>query len=127
MAYATLDDLQARYGEVAYELTGRAEALLEDAATLLNARVLVDISDQQQRERLRLVSCAMVNRALQAAASDVYGVSNASYTMGPFTQSATFSNPSGDLYLTKNECILLGIGGTRIGSIRPRIGGGEPC
>lgn len=126
MAYATIDDLEARYGEVAYELRDRAQALLDDAATMLNAWVEVDISDQQQRERLKIVSCAMVNRALQAAASDVYGVSNASYTMGPFTQSATFSNPSGDLYLTKGEKSLLGISGTRISSIRPRIGG-APC
>ena len=122
MAYATISDLEARYGEVDAELTDRAQALLEDAATILDARVVVDISDQQQRERLCLVSCAMVNRALQAAASDVYGVSNTSYTMGPFTQSATFANPSGDLYLTKGERDLLGIGGSVIGSIRARVG-----
>lgn len=122
MAYATIEDLEARYGEVDAELTDRAQALLDDAATILDARVVVDISDQQQRERLRLVSCSMVNRALQAAASDAYGVSNASYTMGPFTQSATFANPSGDLYLTKGERDLLGIGGSVIGSIRARVG-----
>ena len=123
MAYATIDDLQARYGEVDADLLDRAEALLEDAATILEARVRVDISDQAQMGRLRLVSCAMVNRALQAAASDAYGMSNATYTMGPVTQSATFANPSGDLYLTKGERDLLGIGGTTIGSIRARVGG----
>ena len=123
MAYATIDDLEARYGEVATELRDRAAALLEDAATIIESRVAVDISDQRQMRRLALVSCAMVNRALQAAESDAYGVSNASYTMGPFTQSATFANPSGDLYLTKGERDLLGIGGSAIGSIRARAGG----
>ena len=123
MAYATIDDLEARYGEVATELRDRAAALLEDAATIIDSRVAVDISDQRQMRRLALVSCAMVNRALQAAESDAYGVSNASYTMGPFTQSATFANPSGDLYLTKGERDLLGIGGSVIGSIRARAGG----
>lgn len=118
MAYATIDQLEARYGEVADELRDRAQALLEDAATILDSRVMVDISDQQQLDRLELVSCAMVNRALMAAESEAYGVSNASYSMGPFSQTATFANPSGDLYLTSGELRLLGATGTAIGSIR---------
>lgn len=118
MAYATVEDLEARYGEVDADLADRAEALLEDAATIIESRVRVDISDQQQLQRLRLVSCAMVNRALQAAESDAYGVSEASYTMGPFTQSASFANPSGDLYLTSGELRLLGASGTAIRPIR---------
>lgn len=126
MAYATIDDLEARYGEVPLGLRGRAEALLGDAATILDARVEVDPTDEQQLERLRLVSCAMVNRALMAAESEAYGISDASYTMGPFTQSATFANPSGDLYLTKGELMLLGVGGGVIVDIRARVGG-EPC
>lgn len=118
MAYATVADLEARYGEVDESLEGRAEALLDDAATIIESRVRVDISDQQQLQRLRLVSCAMVNRAMQAAESDAYGVSEASYTMGPFTQSASFANPSGDLYLTSGELRLLGASGTSIRPIR---------
>jgi hypothetical protein len=126
MAYATIDDLEARYGEVPLGLRGQAEALLGDAATILDARVEVDPTDEQQLERLRLVSCAMVNRALMAAESEAYGISDASYTMGPFTQSATFANPSGDLYLTKGELALLGVGGGVIVDIRARVGG-APC
>jgi hypothetical protein len=125
MAYATIDDLEARYGEVPLGLRGQAEALLGDAATILDARVEVDPTDEQQLERLRLVSCAMVNRALMAAESEAYGISDASYTMGPFTQSATFANPSGDLYLTKGELALLGVGGVIV-DIRARVGG-APC
>ena len=64
----------------------------------------------------------MVNRALMASTSDALGVSNASYTMGPFSQSATFSNPSGDLYLTANERRMLGAGATAIGSMRAKVG-----
>ena len=124
MAYATVSDLNRRRTEplTDEEKVSLAEALLDDAATMLDALVTVDPSDQQQLERLRMVSCAMVNRALQAAGSEAYGVSEASYTMGPFTQSATFSNPSGDLYLTSRECDLLGIGGTAIVGIRARVG-----
>jgi hypothetical protein len=121
MAYATVADLEARYGEVPVELADRAAVLLGDAATIIDARVAVDISDQALMERLRYVSCAMVNRALEAAEADAYGVSTTSYTMGPFTQSATFSNPGGDLYLTSGELRLLGAAGTVVGSIRAEV------
>jgi hypothetical protein len=124
MAYATIEDLEARYGEVDADLYPRANALLDDAATMLEARVEVDASDPAQLARLRMVSCAMVNRALQAARDDAYGVSTSSYTMGPFTQSATYSNPSGDLYLTSGELRLLGGAGTVVASMRAEVRGG---
>lgn len=124
MAYATVDDLEARYGELpSDDARTQASVLLDDAATYLDGVVAVDPSDEHQAESLRMVSCAMVNRSMEAARSETYGVSNASYTMGPFSQSATFFNPSGDLYLTSGERQLLGVGGSRIGTIRPVIGG----
>lgn len=123
MAFATISDLERRYGELPEGMQGRATALLEDAATMLEGMVTVDVSDPLQASRLEMVSCAMVNRSMQATESEVFGISEARYTMGPFVQSATFSNPSGDMYLTTNEKRLLGIGGTAIGTIRPRIGG----
>jgi hypothetical protein len=125
MAYATIDDLEARYGEVPSELSDRVDALLEDAATILDAQVVVDISDQQQLARLRLVSCSMVNRALQAAESDAYGISQASMTAGSYTQSMSYANPSGDLYLTGTEKRMLGIGTGYILSLR--AGSGRDC
>jgi len=125
MAYATIDDLEARYGEVPSELSDRVDALLEDAATILDAQVVVDISDQQQLARLRLVSCSMVNRALQAAESDAYGISQASMTAGSYTQSMSYANPSGDLYLTGTEKRMLGIGTGYILSLR--AGSGREC
>lgn len=123
MAYATIDDLEARYGEVPSELSDRVDALLEDAATILDAQVVVDISDQQQLARLRLVSCSMVNRALQAAESDAYGISQASMTAGSYTQSMSYANPSGDLYLTGTEKRMLGVGTGYILSLRAGSGG----
>ena len=125
MAYATIDDLEARYGEVPSELSDRVDALLEDAATILDAQVVVDISDQQQLARLRLVSCSMVNRALQAAESDAYGISQASMTAGSYTQSMSYANPSGDLYLPGTEKRMLGIGTGYILSLR--AGSGRDC
>lgn len=121
MAYATLADLEARYGPVVDQR--RATVLLDDAATMLDGLVAVDTSDAHQMDALKMVSCAMVNRSLLASSSDSFGVSQASYTMGPFTESATYANPSGDMYLTASERRLLGVGSVTIESIRPVIGG----
>jgi hypothetical protein len=57
----------------------------------------------------------MVRRALLASQDDVLGVSQKSITGGPYTQNISFSNPSGDMYLTKGDRSLLGIGGGRAG------------
>lgn len=122
MAYATVADLEGRYGELSSDLQERAEVLLDDAATLIDASATIDPESETQLAAAKMVSCAVVNRALQASESDMYGVSDASYTMGPFSQSATFSNPSGDLYLTSGERRLLGAGGTVIGSMRAQVG-----
>lgn len=124
MAYATVEDVQARrLDELTDEEAALASVLLDDAAVLIDSVAEIDPEDGQMLERARTVSCNMVNRALAASASDAYGVSNASYTMGPFSQSATFSNPSGDLYLTATEKRMLGASGSRIGSIRAQVGG----
>lgn len=123
MAYADYTDYEARYGALTTSQRSTVGVKLEDAATILDSFVEVDASDEQLLARLNLVSCAMVNRAMVAENSEAIGVSNASYTMGPFTQSATFSNPSGDMYLTSMEKRMLGIGTGIIGSVRPVIGG----
>ena len=123
MAYASVSDLELRYGELPDDdARARASALLADAAAYIDRRADVDPGDEGQAAILTMVSCAMVNRAMSAQESEAFGISNASYTMGPFSQSATFANPSGDLYLTSGEMRLLGVGSARIGTIRPVIG-----
>lgn len=121
MSYATIEDLEARYGELSSELEGRATVLLDDAATIIDAYVTVDTTDERWLARARLVSCAMVNRALQASESDAYGVSQATMTAGPYTQNVSYSNPSGDLYLTATEKRTLSIGAPYIGELPPQI------
>lgn len=124
MAYATVDDVQERrVQQLTDEECALAAVLLDDAAVLIDSVATIGQGDEVLLARARTVSCNMVNRALLASASDAYGVSNASYTLGPFTQSATFSNPSGDLYLTATEKRMLGAGGTAIGSMRAQVGG----
>lgn len=119
MAYATVEQLLLRWPGLPEASRPRAETLLEDAAVHLDAEkppVVAEGGTVTDLPARRLVSCAMVERAMKAD-GQAAGVSQMSRTMGPFAQSATFANPTGDLYLTKAERRLLGIGKQRAFSI----------
>ena len=119
MAYATIEDYEARNGEVS-DPDRRAMVVtrLGDAATMLDTLVTVDPTDELQAAALRIASCNMVARTMTAADAGLAGLSEVSYGMGPFSQRGTISNPGGDMYLTASERRMLGIGATAIGSIR---------
>lgn len=125
MAYATVADLEARWPEKTFTLDEEAAAgvLLDDAAVYLDSLVTVDSSDSHQADVLRIVSCSMVRRAMVASSSSALGVDEMSATMGAFSQTQHFSNPSGDMYLTGNERSLLGIGSGYIGTLPAGIEG----
>lgn len=120
MAYATLEDIEARRGALDPDDREKAAALLDDAAVILDALVVIDGTEEQEA-LLNLVSCNMVIRALSTT-PDAYGVSSLSTTAGVYSESLQYSNPSGDMYLTKLEKRLLGITTSYIGYIRPIIG-----
>lgn len=122
MAYAELSDYELRHGSVEPEDLQLVETLLGDAATMLDGLVEVVDGDEHQAEVLKIVSCNMVSRCM---AADTAGVDQVSYTMGPFAQSAHYANPGGDMWLTKREREMLGIGGFKLGTIRPHVGGGR--
>ena len=119
--FATLEDLEKRRGELSADETEKAATLLEDAAAYLYALVDVDPNNAEQAELLKIVSCNMVIRALDAG-GDMYGVESASMTAGVYSETRQFANPAGDMYLTKMEKRLLGVTTSYIGSIRPMIG-----
>lgn len=126
MAYATVDDLEARWRTLDSDEEAKATVLLDDASVMLMEQVDVDPEDTQQASLLKIVCCNMVIRAMLASESDAYGVSQMDYGMGPFTQAAHFSNPNGDLYLTGQEKDMLGVGSGRyILDFRPQIGGSD--
>lgn len=126
MAYATVEDVEARWRDLDADEEARASVLLDDASAMLDAIVDVNPDDQRQLGLLKQVSCSMVIRAMLASESDAYGVSRLDYGMGPFSQAATFSNPNGDLYLTGQEKEMLGVGvGGYIYDFRPVIGGAD--
>ena len=121
MAYATYTDLEAIWRPLSADEQEQATALLEYAAVIIDAYATIDATDEEQLTRAKYVSCSMVRRAMMASESDMIGISQASATMGPFNQQATFSNPTGDLYLTGTEKGMLGANGSFIASVRPVI------
>ncbi|MBQ1449575.1 MAG: hypothetical protein IIZ12_01390 [Eggerthellaceae bacterium] len=112
MAYADVSDLESRWRELTDEEQARATVLLDDASAMLAASVTVDETDEQQMALLKIVTCNMVQRSMSTASGDTYGVSQQSMTAVGFTQQYTYTNPTGDLYITKSEKRLLGISGT---------------
>ena len=119
-AYATVADVEARWRDLSTSDEARCGVLLDDASAMLTKLVAVDPSDTEQADLLKTVCCNMVIRVMSSS-EDLFGVSQASMTAGPYTQSMSYSNPSGDMYLTKTEKKLLGISTGYIGSIEPEI------
>ena len=122
MAYATVSDIESRWRALNEAEQTRASVLIDDASAMLTALVNVDSDDQEQAQLLKQVCCSMVIRAMSATEADAFGASQMSMTAGPYSQSWSYSNPTGDMYLTKLEKRLLGITSGYIGTIEPRIG-----
>ena len=85
------------------------------AKMLRDRGIDIDPSDELQALNLKTVTVNMVRRSLLASQNDLLGVSQKSMAGGPYTESWSFSNPSGEMYMTKDERALLGIGGGRAG------------
>lgn len=113
MAYATYEDVQARTSSEIDEAL--CETLLEDAA------VIIDSYNQNASEDAKkVVSCKMVIRAIGNSSVDVpIGASQGSMSALGYSQSWTLSSGStGELYVSKLEKKLLGVG-NQIGSYSP--------
>lgn len=116
--FATAADLAARWRPLSGDEEATASTLLGDASAIvraecpgIDARVTAETVDA---ELVKATACAMVKRAMLA--SERPGVAQAQETIGPFANMATYSNPLGDLYLTRQERRRLGYGGVRAGS-----------
>ena len=117
MAYATLRDVEAR---LTRELSQTEEDvctnLLDDAATIIDT-----FAPSAGSEAKLVVSCRMVIRALgDGTASGIpLGATQGSMSGLGYSQSWTLSNgASGELYLSKLERQMLGLG-NKIGSYSP--------
>ena len=117
MRYATLADVEAGFRTLEEDERRRCLALLEEAATIIDT-----CSANAAPDRKQLVSCRMVRRDLgDGAAAQLYplGATQGSASAMGYTQSWTMSGgSSGELYLSKLEKRLLGLG-SRVGAHSP--------
>ena len=120
MSYAELQDVEAGFRVLSDEERGRCTALLSEAALIIDA-----YNADADTDRKRLVSCRMVRRQLdagtggQGAAMYPMGATQASASALGYQQSWTVSGGSvGELYLSKLEKRLLGVG-DKIGAHSP--------
>lgn len=120
MAYATVEDVEGRWHSLTSDEQERCALMLSDAAVAIDMLTTVG---ESKLEAAKIVSCNMVIRAMAASDSqnDAFGATSVTTTAGPYSQSVSFANPSGDLYFTKLDKKMLGIrGGGRM--LRPSIG-----
>lgn len=105
-AFATLDDLRDRLApddlRVVDTAPARAQVLLEDASDLIRHRCA---GWESAPEPVRAaVVCRVVARALRQRPAGVAGdASQVTQTTGPFTMSTSWSTPSGDMFLTRQD------------------------
>lgn len=103
--FATTDDLADRWRPLTEAEEARATVLLDDASQLILDEDLRGILDDltSPTSTLTRIVCAMVKRAMMAPIGDSAPVSQMQQAAGPFSMSATFQNPAGDLYLSASE------------------------
>lgn len=121
MSYATVEDVEAGFRTLSEDERPKCSALLDEAALIIDS-----YNKDAQEDAKKVVSCRMVRRQLYDG--DVGGVT---YPMGAtqgtasalgYSQSWTMGGgSSGELYLSKLEKKLLGVG-DRIGSRSPLEG-----
>ena len=106
-AFAEVSDLELRWRSLSVSESATATVLIEDAS-----QMIIDecpASAGSDPATLKRIVCAMVKRAMLRGTDEI-GVQTAQTTAGPFSQSQTYSNPMGDLYLTKAERRVLPCG-----------------
>lgn len=117
MAYAEVSDIQARMTRtMTADEAVVCESLLEDAAIIIDA-----YNEDASSDAKNVVSIKMVSRAISDGSSGVpMGATQGSMSALGYSQSWTIGSngSSGELYLSKLEKKLLGVG-NKIGSYSP--------
>jgi len=117
MSYATVTDVERGFRTLDAEEQTKCEALLEEADILIDA-----VAPCAREEAKQVVECRIVRRALgdgDSSSAFPMGSTQGSMSALGYSQSWTFSNGStGELYISKTEKTLLGIG-NKLGSTNP--------
>lgn len=104
--FAQVGDLEARWHALTGEEHNRAEALLADASDLI--RTTCPRRHTAKPATLKRIACMAVKRAMPRPAPDMSGVTQSTQTAGSYSESLSYANPAGDLYLTTSEKEALG-------------------
>lgn len=114
MAYATIEDVEAAWRDVADFERPRFEQVLEDAALWLDAQLSAARAPAPPHDVMRFLSCNLLRRAVGEL--DPTGADAQWSTLTD--QAAQYSTPAAvrsDFYLTKWERTMLGIGQGSVG------------
>lgn len=107
--FAEVEDLEARWKTLTPGEKETAEVLLEDASQLI-----IDVcprASEASKNTLKRVACSVVKRGMQAP--KIAGAESIQQGANGYQASVNFTNPSGDLYLSKSEKQSLGCGKQR--------------
>lgn len=117
MAYATVDDVQARMmRQMSSDEETMCSTMLDDAAIIIDT-----YNSEASADNKKVVSCRMVIRALGDGDSSGIPIGSSQGSMSGlgYSQSWTMSGgTTGEMYLSKLDKKLLGVG-DKIGSYSP--------
>ena len=118
MAYATIEQVEAGFRELDADEREVCSALLDEAAVMIDAA-----AKDAGEEVKRVVSCRMVRRVIGSTDTDLapIGTTQGTVSAGGYSQTWTVGGTTGELYLSKTEKTLLGVG-NRIGARSPLEG-----
>lgn len=115
-AYATVDDVESGFRTLDEDEQTRCSALIEEAAVIIDS-----YNSEASDEVKKVVTCRMVRRAIGDSDTTTVpiGATQGSISAMGYSQSWTVGTGSaGELYLSKLEKHLLGLG-DKIGSYSP--------
>lgn len=115
--FASIKDYEDRYGDVSDTIT--LSEVLQDATRLIQASLKASGIDPSEADAgsLMQVCRTMAYRSMGDEPGTPFGATQFTQAAGEFTESYSFRNPYGEVYLTKAEKKLLGIGRARIGFV----------
>ena len=119
--FAEVSDLEGRWRPLSDSEQTIAETLLTDASIMVRNRA--SDAKHTDADTLRMVVCEMVKRAMAGPMAAGMGVNSIQQGAGPYQQTASFTNPLGDLYLSKSDLKDLGSG--RQVAFTIELGGGS--
>lgn len=116
-AYATVEQVEDGFRTLTNEEQGVCETLLTEIAVLIDA-----YNENAELDIKQVVSCRAIRRALTAADGGVpFGATQGSMSALGYSQSWTIGSGGsvGELYLSKLEKSLLGVGNRLVASYTP--------